>query len=248
MNPTDTQQSMLAKVRKLLAKAEDLATTTEEAELYTAKAADLIAAYGIDAALLASQGAGPDPVGDTILAMDAPYAVDKAELLSTIAGQLRCRAVLRTHRGHHGRRLDVHLFGHGSDLERTELLFTSLLLQTATALARTPVPRREHPAAFRRSWLAGFRVAIGERLSRAERGAETTAGPRFAAAHTTAALVLADRTEAVESALQAAYPSLRTGRGRQLSGSGMSQGWAAAQQADLGGTRLAGGRARLDPG
>ena len=68
--------------------------------------------------------------------------------------------------------LSIHLFGHASDLERSELLFTSLLLQSAHGLARTPVPEWEHKAAFRRSWLAGFRMAVGRRLdeARAPRG------------------------------------------------------------------------------
>jgi len=46
----------LGRVRKLLAKAEDPAVTAAEAELYNAKAAELIARHGIDAALLAATG------------------------------------------------------------------------------------------------------------------------------------------------------------------------------------------------
>ena len=39
--------AILAKVRKLLAKAEDAATTPQESETYTAKAAELMAGYGL---------------------------------------------------------------------------------------------------------------------------------------------------------------------------------------------------------
>ena len=54
MTTTQTDASaILAKVRKLLAKAEDPATTAEEAETYNAKASELIAGYGFDRALLA---------------------------------------------------------------------------------------------------------------------------------------------------------------------------------------------------
>ena len=158
---------ILAKVRKLLALAEDPAATEHEAVTYTAKAAQLIADYGIDQALLAQADPASDPVGDRVLTLDAPYAADKADLLSTVASRLRCRAVQRT-RWRDGRKeLSLHLFGHHSDLERTELLFTSLLLQAATGLSRTRVPAAEHKAAFRRSWLAGFRMAIGDRLDAA---------------------------------------------------------------------------------
>ena len=161
MNDTNP---ILSKVRKLLALAEDPAATEHEAEVYTAKATQLIADYGIDRALLACADPASDPVRDRLVTLDAPYAADKLDLLATIAQRLRCTAVQRTRRGDGPRELSLHLFGHASDLERAELLFTSLLLQSATALARTPVPPREHKAAFRRSWLAGFRMAVGRRL------------------------------------------------------------------------------------
>ena len=232
---TTPDHPILAKVRKLLALAEDPAATEHEAETYTAKAAQLIADYGIDQALLAAADPGADPVGDLVVALDAPYATDKAELLSTVAERLRCRAVVRTRHTGAAKERSMHLFGHASDLGRTELLYTSLLLQSATALARTPVPPYEHKAAFRRSWLAGFRMAIGRRLADAEARAETDAATRFAAAGRTSALVLADRSAQVEATMHAAYPGLTTARPRSLSGSGAAAGWAAGQRADLGG-------------
>ena len=91
-----TTDPMLAKVRKLLAKAEDPAATAHEAEVYTAKAAQLIADYGIDRALLAAADPSRDPVGDRVVDLDPPYAADKAELLATVATRLRCKAVHRT--------------------------------------------------------------------------------------------------------------------------------------------------------
>lgn len=242
MNDTDP---ILTKVRKLLALAEDPAATEHEVELYTAKATQLIADYGIDRALLASADPARDPLGDRVVGLDPPYAADKADLLSTVATRLRCVAVRRTGWHEGGKELSLHLFGHDSDLERAELLFTSLLLQSATALGRTPVPYGEHKAAFRRSWLAGFRMAIDRRLESAERRAETDATDRFTNSGTTTALVLADRSALVRQAMQATYPHLRTARPRSLSGGGSAQGWAEGQRADLGGTRLPGGRGAL---
>ena len=236
---------ILAKVRKLLALAEDPAATTHEAETYTAKATRLIADYGIDRALLAAADPARDPVGDRVVVVDAPYAADKADLLATVATSLRCGCVRRTRRepGLRGaKELSIHLFGHASDLERSELLFTSLLLQSAHSLARTPVPEWEHKAAFRRSWLAGFRMAVGRRLDEAERRAETQAERRYERAGTSTGLVLADRSALVVGAMESTYPHLGTARRRTLSGSGGSEGWAAGQRADLGGTRLAGRR------
>lgn len=229
---------MLAKIRKLLAKAENDATTPEEAELYTAKAASLIADYGIDQALLAADLPESSVVGDRVVRVDAPYARDKAELLSAVAVRLRCRAVHMTDRTSEGNRFAVHLFGHESDLARADLLFTSLLMQASTWLSRTPVPGLENKAAFRRSWLAGFRLAISRRLESSERRAESNAASRAQRQGRAVGLVLADRSLEVDRALRDTYPRLGKVRSRQLSGTGMTGGWVAGQRADLGGERL----------
>ncbi|GAB2886755.1 DUF2786 domain-containing protein [Nocardioides pacificus] len=247
--PPTHQDPMLAKVRKLLAKAEDPAATEHESEVYTAKAAQLIADYGIDRALLAQGDPASDPVGDSVVVVDNPYATDKVDLVAAVAQQLRCSAVARTRWADGGKERSVHLFGHASDLARVEMLYTSLLLQATTQLLRTPVPHGEHKAAFRRSWLAGFRMAVTRRLVEAEQRAEQDAGARFAAAGTSSELVLADRSAHVSAAVQETYPHLRTARPRSLSGSGVPQGWAAGQRADLGGSRVEPGRRRsLRPG
>jgi hypothetical protein len=213
---------LLARVRKLLAKAEDPACTPAEAEAFTAKATELIAKYGVDQALLAAADPAVDPVGDRIVSLDPPYALDKAGLLAAVAVPLRCRVVRRTSDG-----VKIHLFGHAADLERVELLFTSLLVQAAHGLSAVPVPAYEHPAAFRRSWLAGFAHAIGARLWAAEKSA--------AAAEPGAELVLVHRSDLVDRRLAEAYPKLRTAGRRRLAGGGLEQGYAAGRAADLGG-------------
>ena len=243
--PDPTSPTMLAKVRKLLAKAEDPATTPEEAELYTAKAADLMAAYGIDRALLALADPSVDVVGDRVVVLDRPYAAEKCSLLAAVALELRCRAVRRTRYPDGAKELSLHLFGHRSDLERVEILFTSLLVQAMHALVRTPVPPWEHAAAFRRSWLIGFGTAVAQRLAEAERRAASDAGERFESRGTSSALVLADRSARVDRAVGEEYPDLQAARPRRLSGSGHVDGWAAGQRADLGGTRLRSGHREL---
>ncbi|MGN6253225.1 MAG: DUF2786 domain-containing protein [Marmoricola sp.] len=240
MTPPD---ALLAKVRKLLAQAEDPACTPAEAEAFTAKAAALVAAHGIDEALLAAADPGRDAVGDRVVGLDAPYAREKAALGAEVARGVRCRTVLRQQRRYDERwtahtDLSLHVFGHTSDLRAFEVLFTSLLLQGTRDLARSPVPRRESAAAFRRTWWLGFAGAIGSRLAAAERAAAAAAEDRFAAHGTTAALVLADRAEEAARALREAYPGARAGATRRLSGSGAAQGWSSGRRADLGGTRL----------
>lgn len=232
--------SMLEKVRKLLAKAEDPGCTPAEAAALTDKAASLIAKYGVDRALLALSEPASDPVGDRVVPVDAPYARDKVDLLGTVASALRCQAVRR--RGVGPSAFSMHLFGFASDLERTELLFTSLLVQAAYGMAASPAPPWENLAAFRRSWLAGFTQAVGRRLRQAEQRATDDVareGPSMA-------LVLADRGDRVERRVAEVYPRLRSAGPRRLRGSGLERGYVAGQRADLGGAAVARrGRASL---
>jgi hypothetical protein len=238
---TRKADQVLATVRKLLAKAEDPAASPQEAETYNAKASDLMADYGIDRALLAVADPDSDAVADRVVVTEPPYARDKATLLSGIAHEMRCRAVLRTRYPAGVKELSLHLFGYDSDLLRTEVLYTSLLVQASVGMARAPVPIGEQVAAFRRSWLAGFTHAVVQRLATAERRAaeqadrETTAtGDR----DRSLALVLADRTVAVADTLARHYPRLQNGRPRSLSGSGLADGWAAGQRAVICGRTL----------
>jgi hypothetical protein len=221
-------EAILAKVRKLLAKAEDPACTPAEAESFTAKATELIAKYGVDRALLAAADPTTDSVGDLVVDVPAPYALDKAGLLAGVAGALRCRSVRRRAEGGFA----MHLFGFVSDLERVELLYTSLLVQAAHGLAAAPVPPWEHVAAFRRSWLAGFAAVVARRLRESEETAVTRAVPERDGP--SVALVLADRSDRVALRLAETYPGLRSAGPRRLAGGGLDHGAAAGRCADLG--------------
>lgn len=238
MTEKTPDDAVLVKVRKLLAKAEDEACTPAEAELFTAKAAELIARYGIDAAMLAEADPSTDRVGDRVIVTDAPYALDKAHLLYAVASALGSQTVRRTRYLNGRKQLSMHLFGFGADLERVELLYTSLLIQAAHALVDVWVPYGESVAAYRRTWYAGYADAIGRRLRDAERRAQDDADDRRPETGRSVALVLADRSVQVKSAVASAYPRLTAGRSRRLSGQGYRGGFAAGQRANLGGNGL----------
>lgn len=225
--------ALLGRVRKLLAMAEAEGLTEAARETYNAKAAELIAQYGIDRALV--EESGPTRVGaaDLVLEVHPPYARDKISLLASIVTPLGCRLVHRTERRAGATGHSAHLFGMDADLTRAQLLFTSLLVQQAHGLAVAVPPAWEDPRAFRRSWMAGFAVAVRQRLTTAEQAARAAAEPA-AGAGTSVALVLADRSARVDEHLASVYPRLRSARGRQLSGSGGRAGYDAGQQADLG--------------
>ena len=233
-------------VRKLLAKA-DAAATPAEAEVYTAKAIELMARHGIDEALLAAAAPHRDEVATCRIPVADPYSAGKARLLAWTASALRCRAVLHETGG--GRVAAVTVLGFASDRARVELLYTSLLLQASSQLARQrPAWAGESVAAYRRSWLHGFAVRVHQRLVEAEaRAAESAAAARASPSATgpSVALVLADRSARVDRAYAEEFPQIGRARRAQLSGSGYAAGAHAGAQADLGGRAVAptGGRA-----
>ncbi|QFU86049.1 DUF2786 domain-containing protein [Amycolatopsis sp. YIM 10] len=233
-----SDQQLLTRVRKLLAKAEDPAVTEAEAEAYNTKAAELIARYGIDRAVLAAAGRHTDTITSVKIPLHNPYSKDKAQLLSCVADPLRCRVVLLC-RGQAVQSVTV--FGFRSDLDRVELLFTSLLLQATTQLARVRpgwAGQGQTVAAYRRTWLAGFASAVRLRLKAAE--------SRAVAEHDepggqSAELVVLDRKKLVDDAYDAQYGRLRKASPRHLSGTGYTDGHFAGRRANLGTTHLKGG-------
>ena len=237
MSATDPR---LDRVRKLLAKAEDPAVTEAEAELYTKKAAELIARYGIDQAMLADSGAGADEIGSLKISIDSPYSQEKAHLLTCVAFPLRCRTVLHRLRPQVVEAVTV--FGFRSDLGRAELLFTSLLLQASTQLTRVrPAPGLfglESLTAYRRTWLRGFAGAVHSRLRATEENAARSYVPETPGGRS-AELVVQDRTALVQRAFEEEFGELRSAAKRRLSGSGYYDGHAAGTRANLDPTALA---------
>lgn len=235
MSDQSIPESLLSKVRALLAKAEDPAATTAEAEAFTAKATELMAKYGIEQALLADHSPDAGKPGNRILTMTAPWGTEKARLAYFLAEAVGCKAV-RLEKEDATER--VHVFGFGADLERAELLYTSLLLQMTSGLARVRPPAWESPRAFRRSWLLGFRTEVVARVQAVEKRAAAEATP---APGRSTELVLADRATLVRSALAVEYPEIRRSRSR-YSGSGYGDGKAAGSRANIGQPGLAGSR------
>jgi hypothetical protein len=221
------RERTLERVRKLLAKAERTDNDHERAT-FMAAASALMAKYGIDS--LPPAGTRQTP-GDRIVTLPNPWAREKARLVSLVAQAVRCRPLLIGRAEDGGQR--VHVFGFAADLERADLLATSLLLQMASGLAKVRLP--EHVAAvraYRRSWLLGFTDEVYRLLRAAESEAEARS------ASTGTALVLADRRAEVERVVAAHYPDIRMSVPR-TSGTGYRDGVAAGRRADLGRTGMA---------
>ena len=229
---------LLDRVRKLLAKAEDEGCSPAEAEALTAKAAELMARYGIDRALLGALRPETDRPADRVFTLANPWGDVKRHLLAGLATALRCQCVQT--RSDRGTRL--HVFGYMSDLERADILFTSLLVQMARALAREAVPGYGGEArAWRRSWMLGYAAAVVARVRAAEETAVASASEGADGADgangQSAALVLADRSLVVRRQVSAAYPRLRKTR-VTYSGGGYGDGYREGQKADIGSQKL----------
>jgi Protein of unknown function (DUF2786) len=230
--PTDT---LLARVRKLLAKAEAEGATPAEAQALTAKAAELMAKYGIDRALLAAERPETDRPADRVLDIDNPWARVQAHLLCGIASAMRCQCVVLP-RADPGAR--IHVFGFASDIERADVLYTSLLVQMWQGLTAAQVPGwSRSPRAWRRSWLLGFVTAVVSRVREAEHKAACAATSPTATAGSRATLVLADRAQVIRRNIEQAYPLTRKTR-LTYSGNGYGAGYAEGQKADIGSARL----------
>ncbi len=240
---SDPPSALLDRVRKLLAKAEAEGVTPPEAEALTAKAAELMARYGIDRARLAATRPDTDRPGSRIIDIDNPWAQVRAHLLAGLAGAMRCQCVLLSTTRPGAR---IHVFGYTSDLERADILYTSLLLQMARGLAAAAVPAGVRSVrAWRRSWLLGFVTAVIARVKAAEDRAAGTADDSPAGreqAGPSTALVLADRAVVIRQQLEQAYPATRRTR-ITYSGRGYSAGYDRGQQADIGTARLKSARA-----
>ena len=193
--------TLLERVRKLLAMAEGDGVTQAEAEAFTEKAAGLMARYGIDRALLAA--ARPDT--------DRP-ARSRHRRTQAVGGRPLAPAGRAGHRdalpvraaAAPGPASKVHVFGYGSDLERVEMLYTSLLVQMAHGLAEAAVPATARSVrAWRRSWLLGYTSAVIARVRGAEERAASAAGTARNGDGPSTALVLADRSLVVRRQLRA---------------------------------------------
>jgi len=237
---TEAPDRLLDRVRKLLAKAEAEGVTVAEAQALTAKAAELMAKYGIDRALLAATRPETDKPGNRIVDIYNPWARVQAHLFCGLAAALRCQCILLPARA--GQR--VHIFGYASDIERTDMLYTSVLIQMWHGLIAAGVPARaDGVRAWRRSWLLGFAAAVIAKVRTAEQRAEQAASAVPHGESSRAALVLADRSLVIRQNVAHAYPRTRKAK-VTYTGSGYGAGYAQGKRADIGTGRVGRGRSR----
>jgi Protein of unknown function (DUF2786) len=226
--PADLDQRMLDRVRALLAKAEST-DFPEEADAFTAKAQELMARHRIDHALLVAATGKRDRPLTRRVGIDNPYEAPKTLLLQVVAEANNCRTVWMKRFGF------TTVVGFSGDLDATELLYTSLLMQATRAMTRTkPAPDRygrNTTRSFRQSFLTSYASRIGERLSATT---ETVDREMTASAGADRLLpVLAARDDAVRDAFERQFPHLTQHATTVSNWEGWASGRAAADQASL---------------
>jgi hypothetical protein len=217
-------QKILARVRALLAKAEST-QFGPEAEALSAKAQELMNRHAFDRALLAADTQRPPTAASARLWLDNPYVEAKSSLVAAIAKANRCRSVFYPRLGF------VALVGEEMDLEITELLATSLLVQATRAMvaegSHTTGAGTSRTRSFRRSFLVSYAVRIGERLDEAAtRAHEPAEDARLLP-------VLADRSRVVEETFQAMFSHTVQRSTSVTNGAGWHAGRSAADHANL---------------
>jgi hypothetical protein len=228
---TKTDDPMLNRVRALLAQAES--TNFEaEAETFTAKAQELMTRHAIDMAMVAAGTQRSERPGTIRIPIDEPYINAKWILLSIVASSSRCRAVFQKHFA-----LST-VIGFDADLDATETLFTSLLVQAQIAMqaASTAAPpgTSARTRTFRSSFLMAYAYRVGERLE--EINAHVVAEAEAEIGRSILP-VLAARSSIVDETVKEIFPRL----GKMRSRAGLDpEGWASG--------RMAADRAKLNSG
>ena len=240
------REILIDRVRKLLAKAEST-DNPNEAEAFSAKAAELIAAHRLDPAHVRDSldrgtvGLRRIPIGR------GAYVRARLALLSAVAHAHDCEVVFETS----GTGTVAVVAGFESDLVITELLFESLHVQAAGQMAATKMATPAATQRWRRSFLFGYARRVGELLSESRAYAASRpapAGPPTLFDESSTVPDVLARAERVKEYAKVAFGPVRAARAvRPAHVAGWNDGHRAAGSADIGRTRL-GGRNALGRG
>lgn len=233
-----SESAKLATIKALLAKAE-ASEFDGEAETLREKAFELLAKYGLEEALAASEApVVVEPVKEFVT-LEGNYHNRRVMLLDGIAKAMRCEAIMLTTRlkkGQKNKSTLLLIYGMPSDVERVKLMWGSLELQLASELNRSLVhkPVGVHGRTWSVNFINAYAYKVVQRVRAIENQAEAEE-VQFGDSRT--ALVLVDNKKKV----QALYDSEnKDARSVNYAGTASSAGW------DRGAS--AGERARLGSG
>ena len=229
---TDDRERYIDKVRKILAKAER-AGTQEEAEVFFAKAAELITKWRIEDIEL-DQAGNTDDLETRKVQLGTYTPTADVMAMKRVFKPLGVEVAYINYGGK-GRPPFAVLIGWTRDIDKAQLLWASVEIQMVTVMKRT------EPAGFdrnfirewRQSFKLGFTKAVGHRM------AMQVAVAKDAAEATTpgVGLVLVSKDQQLQKFIEDGTRPGRHGRVNVNTGAHLA-GERAGSQADLGGTRL----------
>lgn len=252
MNNATTEDTILSKITKLLAKAEGT-SNPHEAETFTAKAMELMMKWSIDEAMLAAhRGATSEPAKIVQIFVPIRGIYHAAHLaLAHQVGKAFGFRTIRVGPDYWGTDRTVKdrivWIGFENDVATAQLLYTSLLVQLDSALRAFvksigPAFKGLSPQdkfVSRRSFIYGFADEVGVRITELRQTAVTSTPG--------AGLVLANRDHLVDDFTESLYPNLQKGRRstNRVSGYGYSGGKVAGGQANLATQAVTGARREI---
>lgn len=183
------QESILRRLRALIARAEHPNTPKPEAELSRKQAEKLMAKYSINAALLGDLEENKTKPSHFKFDIFGSYMLDRGILINGIADVFNCKVI--RHQNRYGTD-DYSLFGFEADLDMVWTLWESIDRQATDALFSMP-----GSVSFKKSFMSGFTNEVVNRLrdfyAEAIKEAEAESGTPGTA------IVLANRKDEVQA-------------------------------------------------
>ena len=263
----EDKEKMLERVQALIAKAEST-EHEEEAKIFFAKAQELLTKYSLSEYDLKNLGAKTNDTVVTIaFLVSEPCTTSKMRLLATVSkannvkivnGGFRKRAskteVPTDWRLNQPLRVassdnksvnyrTAYLTGFTRDIDAVTLLYTSMLIQSYTAVAREAIPTYVNKGTWTSHFIQGFSDAIRPRLMAAKASTEKTVVEEAKANGSDMLPVLASRTKQVDAEYEQLWKgNLRSGRQsyNRSSTGGYGAGRIAGSTADIGNRRVGG--------
>jgi uncharacterized protein DUF2786 len=244
------------RVSKLLAQAEDPSVTDEEAQAFAAKAAELLARHGLDAATVrADKGQKPEAVTkyDFTVSGQGWHGKARAALVYSVAEAYGCQACTIGNRMN-GQDRVVAMIGTASMIDALKILLPSIVLQAETSgtkatkahmadvgatfdtAANKNIERRN----FFRSYLKGYGTGVAEKI---------TAGRQTIADEVRGKpgeLVLVSDADRIKADFAKRFPKLGTTAADKVSVAGLVAGKRDGRTADTGQTKVAGNRKTIN--
>lgn len=233
------EKNWLQTIENLMRKATNEATPQEERDTIMDKVMYLMAKHGIEESMLNVQEQKPIVATHVNVTFTNPYIGDKRSLLNAVAKMFGCFSVQTN-------QTKVVVFGTQEDLEKTLMLYYSLLMQMITEKdkAMRTKPEWEHGKSFGASFMNSYVYTIAIRIR--DIILRVKADIKNSPTGNGMELVLVEKDAVIAKAVSDMFPRLTHRRstfgGR--SSAGHNAGRSAGQRADLGGQRMGGSHRR----